>query len=522
MLDSRPYDLCVVGSGVAGALVATAAVRKGLRVVILEAGRRFDFEDRLDQIRRHQVLNEPLWPWARDDRDSFVDTSKEAIGHEYDLNTARAKGVGGSTLAWGGMLMRFQESDFRTASTYGLGVDWPIDYAELEPYYCLAEEELGVSGTPSPTYSPRSKPFPMPAFPHKYEQRGWEKVADKLGLTFELSPQAKNSQPYDGRSPCVAYAICEACPSGARYSADFHIRKIENADNCTLLTETVARRVEVNNSGKVTAIHASGLDGKEYEIKASRYVIAAHGVETARILLLSDVGNHSDHVGRYLQEHWYLAAAGNHPTDRVFPGRIGFETTECNDFYEGAERQERGALRIEFYNRSDPLYKASQLGLWGKQRADYDCNYFGHWISLAAEIEHQSNPESRVTLDPNQKDLFGDPVPHIHFALTDIDRRTHERAHQIIETLLHERGVPDVERTHNWAKAPHHQGTCRMHDDPTEGVVDRNCRVHGTDNLYLAGSSVFPSSGGRQPTLTIAALAIRLGEHLTSTDGGKK
>lgn len=521
MLDTRPYDLCIVGSGVAGALAATVAVQRGLRVLILEAGQRFDFKDRHNQILRHQVLGEDLWPWIREDRDGYTDSSEKGMGYPYYLNSARVKAVGGSTLYWGGMTMRFQESDFRTASTYGLGVDWPIEYAELEPYYCLAEQELGISGTHLPSYSPRSQPFPMPAFPHKYENRGWQTVADKLGLTLELAAQAKNSRPYNGRPKCVAYSVCNACPNGARYSADFHIRKIENLDNCTLLTETVARRIDVNNSGKVTAIHASGLDGREYEIKASQFIIAAHGIETPRIMLLSNVGNHSDQVGRYLQEHWYAAAGGYHPTDRVFPARIGFETTECNDFYDGIERQQRGAIRIEFYNRFDPLLKASELGLWGKKRADYECKYFGHWISLAAEIEHLPNPDSRVTLDPDKKDLFGDPVPHTHFAISDIDRHTHERAHQILETMLDARGIPHIERTHDFTMAPHHMGSCRMHDDPTEGVVDRNCRVHGTDNLYLAGSSVFPTSGGRQPTLTIAALAIRLGEHLISRINSK-
>lgn len=515
MLKRDQYDLCIVGGGISGALVATIATRKGLNVILVEAGSRFDFNNRLTQIRRRQILKKDLWPWENEARDVFVDSSKADIGYSYKLNRSRIKAIGGSTLHWGGKALRLRESDFRTASLYGLGVDWPISYAELEPWYSLADWEIGVSGTPNKSDPPRSKPYPMPGFPIGFNESGWIPAAEKLGIALDNVSHARNSRPYAGRSQCQAYAICSACPTGAKYSADFHIREAENSGRCEILTNTVARRIEVDGSGNVSAIHASSLDGAEYSIRASNYVVAAHAIESARLLLLSNVGNHSDQVGRNLIEHWYAAADGLH-TERDYPGRIGFSTLESSHFYDGDERHERGAINLEFGFGADPLDNVLDLNIWGHDLANHDCENFGRRIGVAAEIEQQPNPNSRVTLDSDVKDMFGDPAPHIHFELSDVDRRTQQRAQEIIGTILDARGLSEIRITDNFTRAHHHIGTCRMSDDPDKGVVNRNCRVYGTNNLYLAGSSVFPTCGARQPTLTIAALALRLADHLTS------
>jgi choline dehydrogenase-like flavoprotein len=518
MMKSSSYDLCVVGAGMAGGMLSAVAARRGLKVLLVEAGPRFDFSQRLDQLKRSQLLGAPLWPWEDQGRDVYVDTSRDDLGYVYTLNDSRVKGVGGSTLHWGGMAQRLQVSDFETATRYGMSVDWPIGYGDLEPYYAWAEREIGVSGDFSPADPPRSTPFPMPGFPMKYSEAGWEPVAQKLGIRLDTVSHARNSQPYRGRSPCVAYSVCNLCPSGARYSAHFHVEEAERTGNCELLTETVARRIETDSGGRVVAIHASGLHGEEFEIRARHYAITAHAVESARLLLLSDVGNHSDQVGRNLMEHWYVAAGGWH-AERNYPDRIGFTTLETHSFYDGPDRRDRGAIKVEFGGRRDPLTSAARRNVWGRKLAELDRAEFGHWLSVGAETEHQPNPDSRVTLDPEQRDQFGDPAPHLRFALSDVDRRTHERANEIVSTLLETRGAREIMTTVRYARGHHHMGTCRMSAAPEDGVVDRNCRVHGSENLYVVGSSVYPSTGARQPTLTIAALALRLADQLTSPPG---
>lgn len=514
MLEQDDYDLCIVGAGVAGALIATAAMKKGLKVAILEAGAPFNFNNRLDQLRRFQILHQERWPWERNERDAYGDSSSDSIGQPYALNRSRVKAVGGSTLHWGGRVNRLRESDFRTASLYGLGVDWPITYADLEPYYTRAEWALGVSGTPNKTDPPRSGDYPMPGFPMGYAEALWQPTAERLGLSLDLTAYAINSQPYAGRSQCLAYAQCSLCPSGARYSADFHIREAEASGFCTLFTETVARRIDMDNSGSVKAIHASKLDGQELEIRASNYIIAAHAVESARLLLLSNVGNHSGQVGRNFMEHIYLYGGGYLTNEHGYPYRIGFDRLESVYYYDGAERLDRGAIKLEFGTERDPLEDMKPMRLSGRKLAQHDCERFGRWVFTEAETEQQPNPNSRITLDGEKTDLFGDPAPHVHLKFSDVDRRTQQRAREIIAYLLEARGCKDIAIDQDFYFSAHHMGTCRMSSDRDLGVVDSTSRVHGTKNLYVAGSSVFPTAGARQPTITIAALSLRLADHL--------
>src|SRR5450631_430747 len=139
--------------------------------------------------------------------------------------------------------------------------------------------------------------------------------------------------------------------------------------------------------------------------------------------------------------------------------------------------------------------------LWGRALARHDRAKFGHWVGIAAETEHQPNPDSRVSLDPDERDLFGDPVPHIRLAFSDMDLRTQQRARDVADRLLAEAGVKDIVHYPQDSNsfAAHHMGTCRMSDNPDNGVVDRNCRVHGCANLYAIGASVFPTVGALQP-----------------------
>lgn len=513
MLSARKYDVCIVGSGVAGVMVATRLAGTGAKVLMLEAGKRFDRSARFEQLRSHEILRTPLWPWVSEDRDVYVDASAPEIGYTYTLNDSRVKAVGGSTLVWGGLINRFRETDFRTASTYGIGWDWPISYADLERYYCDAELEIGVAGQQNPGDPPRSQELPMPPWPPKYGEDAWFRVAEKMGFVIGLANHARNSMPYGNRPACAAVSVCPVCPIGARYSADYHVDRLLANDHIELAEETVARRIVVNDRGGAEMLLATGLDGMDHEIRADKFVVAAHAVETARLLLLSDVGNESDQVGRNLMEHWYTGAGG-FIDNQVFPRRIGFETLECNHWYDGPDREVRGAIKLSFIDGRDPLMYRD--GLVGGDLAEKNCREFGHWVGVAAEIEHQPNPDSRVTLSESQNDQFGDPVPAVQFALSDIDRRTHDKAQEVTMLLAEARGCRDIASIGSYRRAHHHMGTCRMSADPALGVVDADCKVHSMENLYLAGASVFPTGGGRQPTLTVAALALRLGEHLAT------
>jgi choline dehydrogenase-like flavoprotein len=513
-MSEKRYDLCIVGAGVAGALIATEAVRRGQSVVMIEAGRRFHFKERPEQLRRYQTMGGDEWPWVHRERDAYVDSSYESVGRPYRLEQYRVKGVGGSTLHWEGRARRLMPTDFHTASSYGLGVDWPLTYEELEPYYSQAEWELGVSGGEDPHSPPRSRPCPNGAFPLSVDETVWLPIAERLGISLSVSPFAINSAPYDGRSKCLAFAACKVCPSGARYSADWHVARAESSGLCDVLTETVARRIEVSRSGEVVAIRTTNLNGEDADIRARSYVIAAHAVESARLLLLSDCGNRSDQVGRNFMDHIYIGTGGYLPGKRFYPYRVGYDKLESLFWYDGDERRNRGAIKLEFTFEEDPLEDMERTRQWGRTLAKFDAANFGRWIGISAETELLPNPDSRIVLDPKEKDLFGDPVPHVRLAFSDVDKHTQRRAREIGARLLNEIGVREVQNLQFWFGA-HQMGTCRMSDDPDRGVVDRDGRVHGTSNLYLAGSSVFPTGGAVQPTLTIAALSLRLANHLS-------
>jgi len=520
---AKRYDLVIVGAGMAGGLLAAEANRRGRTVALIEAGGRFDFSNRMAQLKRDQTSSGAWpyqWPYEIPERDRFTDSSPQSIGVKYLLNMHRVKGVGGTSLHWGGRVNRLLPGDFRAASLYGMGTDWPISYDELEPYYCRADWELGVSGTHNSSLPPRSRDYPNPGFPLSVDDRVWLPVAQRLGIAVYPISFAINSRPYAGRSQCLAFAACAVCPSGARFSADAHVARAEGTGLCDLYINTVARRIDLNASGSVRAIQVESLDNEQRELQGTNYVIAAHTIESARLLLLSNCGNHSDQVGRNFMEHAYVSAGGHLPGRRFYPGRVGYEVMESLSYYQGDDRRERAGIKLEFTFANDPLDEMDQHGVWGKALARYDRENFGHWTGISCETEQQPNPGSRVSLDPTVRDMFGDPVPHMNLAFGEIDRRTQARAGAIMQQLLWEAGVRDAvqQPLSSYSFASHHLGTCRMSDDPDQGVVDRNCRVHGTGNLFVVGGSVFPTGGAVQPSLTIAALSLRLADHLLRTE----
>jgi choline dehydrogenase-like flavoprotein len=295
-----------------------------------------------------------------------------------------------------------------------------------------------------------------------------------------------------------------------------HVAEAQRSGLCDVFTETVARRIDRNAAGDVKSIHVATLDKREREVTGTHYVIAAHTVESARLLLLSKFGNHSDQVGRNFMEHIYTDAGGSLPGKNAHPFRVGYEVLESKSYYTGPDRHERGGIKLEFTFERDPLQDMEGMRTWGAAMARYDRESYGQWVGIECETEHLPNPDSRVSLDPKVVDMFGDPVPHMRLAFSDLDRRTQSRSSEIMLHLLAEAGVKDAvaNPVSAWSFGAHHMGTCRMAADPDQGVVDKNCQVHGVPNLYVVGGSVFPTAGALQPSLTIAALALRAADHL--------
>jgi choline dehydrogenase-like flavoprotein len=511
-------DVCVVGAGPAGAIVAARLAEAGHDAVVLDAGPRFDLDERTDRLDAHlrPGLGDP-WP-GDENRDAYT----AAGSRHYPLNATRVKGVGGSTLHWQGMVMRLHERDFELHSRHGVGVDWPLDYADLRPHYAEAERELGVAGAAdNPFAPPREEPHPLPAFPPSHSDAIFAEACERLGLPTHSVPNARNSEPYDGAAACVGYGTCKpVCPSGAKYTAERHVARAETAGARVIDRAPVQRLA--HDGDRVTAAVYATPDGAEHRQAARAVVLACGGVENVRLLLLSASGAHPDGlanssglVGRYFMDHCFAGAGGriDRPTRQ---NHVGFNTTECHALYDGADPLP--GVKLEFLNYAGPSPVIEALGAddWGDALLDDLRDSYGTHLGVGALVEQFPREENRIELDPSTVDDHGNPVPEVHWSVGPRTRTAIERVNEVQRAILTE-----LDATVDWVVGPdetgpaaHHMGTTRMGTDPAESVVAPDCRAHDLDNLWIAGSSVFPTGGAMNPTLTIAALSCRLADRL--------
>ncbi|NEU59018.1 GMC family oxidoreductase [Halorussus sp. MSC15.2] len=536
MTDRNPSeraDVCVVGAGPAGALAAHRLAERGYDVVVLEAGERFDFEDRKRRMERAiRPGHDPLSVWEMGGpRDAYTSSGERF----YPLNRARVKGVGGTTLHWQGMVMRLHESDFES---------WPLDYGDLRPYYAEAERALGVAGADDNPYAPpREKPFPMTAFPPSHSDSLFAVACERLGVTMHSVPNARNSESYDDRSACVGYGTCKpVCPSGAKYSADHHVEKAES-EGARVIDRAPVQRLEHDDPGeRVTAAVYATPDGETHRQEAREFVLAAGGVEIPRLLLLSKsaqypdgLANSSGAVGRYFMDHLFAGVGGT--LDReTRQNHVGFITSECHQFYDDPTRGTEGpdggvpewtdsgdepapdSIKLEFLNYAgpSPVEMALSGDQWGDDLLDTLREGYGNSIAMGGLVGQRPRKENRVTLDPSTTDDHGNPVPKIHWSVDARTKSSLRRANEIQRAILDELGA-DVSWTvgpENTGPAFHHMGTTRMGTDPDESVVNSRLRTHDLRNLAIASSSVFVTSGALNPTLTIAALALKAADHV--------
>ncbi|WP_430505630.1 GMC family oxidoreductase [Haloparvum sp. PAK95] len=519
---SERVDVCIVGAGPAGGIVAAQLAAAGYEVVVLDAGPRFDPGERAQQMEDHlrPGSHEPIWDMGGE-RDAY---SASGDRH-YPLNAARVKGIGGSTLHWQGMVMRLHEQDFELDSALGVADDWPIDYDDLRPYYAAAEAELSVAGaSDNPFAPPREEPHPLPAFPPSYSDSLFAEACESLGITTHSVPNARNSEATAEAGACVGYGTCKpVCPSGAKYDATRHIDRAEAA-GARVLDRVPVQRLEHDDAGdRVTAAVYATPDGTEHRQEAREFVVAAGGVETPRLLLLSEseqypdgLANTSGAVGRYFMDHLFAGMGGtlDEPTRQK---HVGFNTTESHQFYDRPDGS-RTAIKLEFLNYAGPAPADVALGAdsFGDALLEEIRDVYGTHIAMGALVEQYPRKENRIRLDPTRTDDHGNPVPDVVWSLDDRTRRAIERANEIQRSVLEELGV-DVGWTvgpDNTGPAFHHMGTTRMGTDPDESVVSPELRTHDLENLSIAGSSTFVTGGAMNPTLTIAALSIKAATHI--------
>jgi choline dehydrogenase-like flavoprotein len=539
----RHVNAVVVGAGAGGGVVAKELATAGLTTVLLERGRWQTFHDHTDDELRSQrttVLGNAFGPDDQRYRRVVVsaDGSTRVVLPSEGGYGNNAACVGSGTLSYGAMAWRFMPQDFTMRTLYGSLAgstldDWPITYDDLEPCYEKAEWELGVAGDDSqnPFAPRRAKPQPMPPFPYNAEGRLLEAAGRRLGWHPFPIPMLRNSVPYGGRPKCIHMRSCVgfACPVNAKAGTQNTVIPTALATgNCEVRTDAVVSEVVLDERGRARGVKYFDAADRLQLQTADIVVVSASATETARLLLNSrsrlfprGAGNRHDWVGRNLQGHAYCGAQGYVEPDVYEEAGPGACIAFC-DFNHGNPGLKGGALLANEFITLPYRYAGVRppgAPRWGLAHKESQRRYYKHTVGVKGPVQEMPVFESRVEVDPVVKDHWGIPVARLSGR-----RHQHdiEIAHFIAakaETLLQEAGA-----SLTWTSVPgkggpsggqHQAGTCRMGDDPTTSVVDRYCRLHDVDNVFVTDGSVHVTNGGFNPVLTIMAVAYWASAYLT-------
>ncbi|MBT8077081.1 MAG: GMC family oxidoreductase [Gammaproteobacteria bacterium] len=526
-------DFVIVGSGSAGGIIAKELSTAGFSVVVLEQGpfrRKEDFtHDEIDVIVRNSLHGDRYGQTFRDDA---TKKAEPGFGAQY------AQTVGGSSTHFTANFWRLREIDFRERSELGPisgtnFADWPISYAELEPYYTRVDYEIGVSGAAGPFDSFRSRPFAMPPMPIKSSGVLLERGAKKLGLHPQAAPLAILSQPLNGRPPCINCGFCMGfgCEVGAKSSTLAAMIPLAQASgNCEIRPESAVSQVVTNDANRVTEVLYFDRDGVEQSQKAAAVVLCANGAETPRVLLNSatsrypdGLANSSGFVGRNLMfnGHSQNNAVFEHPLNDFKGVQV---TRIVHDFYDSDEKRGfygGGGIDGRPFLSATPLLfalsGADQAGRnWGAAYKQRIAQEFPRQMSTLNSTTSLPLDSNNITIDPEAKDRFGRPSLRLTYKDHPDDlamaKFLQDRASEILEAAGAKRVW--IEPVAPQTGSAHLLGTCRMGDDPSASVIDRFHRAHDLRNLFVCDGSSMVTSGRGQPTMTIMAMAFRAAEHI--------
>jgi gluconate 2-dehydrogenase alpha chain len=547
-------DVVIVGAGAAGGILAAELAKAGMQVIALERGPRLTTSDFAgqDELRFFQR------------QDTRPDNKRQPVTWRPNTATrSRPMGVlnygnqaGGGTVHYGAVSWRLHEDDFRartnTIERYGADAipedsslaDWPLTYADLEPFYDRAEYELGVSGKAGNLQgrrieggnvfeAPRRREYPLP--PLLVEQPGlvFDDATRELGYHPFSTPRAILSQPYNGRPGCTYCGFCQSfgCHMGAKSS--ILVTKLPEADatgNFELVTGAMVYRANTDDAGRATGVSYWLPDGSDNSVEADLVILAPFIYDNTRLLLLSKtsrfpdgLANSSGHLGKHVMAHMmarmlvtfddrhmnvYMGPSAQKHTIDDFNAN-NFDHSDV-DFIRGSQ------ISIGTDNLQGGPISASTIvpppGVprWGAAYRDFIADAYTRFASMVAQTENLPYADQVIDLDPNVKDAWGLPAPRMTYDW----RRPNEVARvefmmQKMEEIGRAMGASRVWRQPLSPGSPgaHHEGGTRMGSDPSSSVVNRYGQTWDIPNLFVVGSSTFPTMSGFNPTLTIQALA---------------
>jgi choline dehydrogenase-like flavoprotein len=546
--DEPAHDVVVVGSGPGGAACAWRLVSRGLKVLLLEEGPRYDpFADYLLDKPEWEQSNFPakiavggrqsfapmqaldpqrrdLRSWNRNAGLLVPGENRRVLGYHHVV------GLGGSTLHFTGEAHRLHPAAMKMRSRFGVAADWPFDYDVLAPYYDIAERVMGVAGPPEDKYRPRGGPYPLPPHRLSYASQKLAAGCEKLGLSFVANARAALSEPYDGRPACNYCGNCNrGCPRIDKGSADVtFVAKAEATGRCEVRTDTRVLRVEGGENDRVGGVEIlSG--GASAVIPARAVVIACGAVETPRLLLNSGaLGNESGEVGRNFMETLSWTSSALHP-ERLGSYRCLPADGICWDFNApdgisgavGGCRFTNGTAEADLVGPIAYAHRAVQG--FGRAHKAAMRSAFGRALVVGAIGESLPNADTYIDLDPEKRDTAGLNLARIHSRLDDDALRRLAFMAKTARAILAASGAAEIFEeygTYDAFSATHVSGTCRMGADPEHTVVDPDGCSHRWRNLFISDASVFPSMGGGEaPSLTIAAVAIKTADAIAARMG---
>ncbi|MBG6210845.1 choline dehydrogenase-like flavoprotein [Labrenzia sp. EL_126] len=530
-MTNEPVDVLIIGAGASGAAIAWSLLETRMRILCLEQGEHLqdrDFPSRREDYELSRYGEFSCDPNVRKLKQDYPVNSQNSCITPVNWN-----GVGGSTINFLGHWPRMKPSDFRTRSLDDVAEDWPVDYATLEPFYDLNDENTGVSGLGGnpgyPDYSP-----PLPPIPIGKLGQTLAKGFNELGWHWWPSDVAILSQDRDGRQKCVNAGTCDlGCAAGAKGGTNFTYWPVLENAGVELRTRSRVREILIDQeTGFATGVLYHGADGQLHEQKAELVVVACNGVGTPRLLLNSKsqlfpdgLANRSGLVGKNLMFHPLMGVAG--VFDEPMLGHEGpmacsilsqefYETDRSRDFVRG--------YGLHSGRSTTPMtYALGGYGIdnpipWGAEHREIMDTVYPYLAGLTVVSEDLPEEINCVTLDPELTDSDGIPAPKINYRLGENTRRMlrhgEEKATQLLLAAGAKRVLAKGDDKVWWRAGWHQMGTCRMGDDPEKSVVNGWGRSHDVKNLFIVDGSIFVTSGAVNPTSTIQALALYIGDRI--------
>jgi choline dehydrogenase-like flavoprotein len=558
MRQQRPeYDVCIVGSGAGGGMAAYALTQAGANVVMLEAGAEW-------YASRNGTMMVPAYASPRRGASTRIrpfgefdacDGGFNIEGEPYtraqgtSFNWWRARMLGGRTNHWGRISLRFGPDDFKPRSKDGLGMDWPISYEDVRPYYDRVDRFIGIFGTNEGLRNHPDGFFQPPPAPRCYELLV-KKASDKLNITCIPARMSIITQPLNGRPACHYCGHCNrGCTVGANFSSpDVLIAPALRTGRLTLITNAMAREVTLGADGLANGVSFINKNNSTDEhVRARIVVLAASACETARLLLNSKstrfpqgLANSSGKVGKYLTDSTGVSVSGHIPAmmDHVPHNEDGIGGQHIYmpwwldnrqlGFPRGYHIEVYGGLGAPGSGFMGGIQRYAPGGGYGAALKNDYRRYYGSTIGFSGRGEMIPNDDSYCEIDPDAKDKFGIPVLRFHWRWSDheIDQAGH--MHQTFRALLSEMGatvspMPTRERRYGISTGGsiiHELGCAIMGSDPSASVVNSNCQAHDVRNLFVTDGSPFVSQPDKNPTWTILALAWRTSEYIAQQRRG--